>query len=151
MELINVQTIYRGWLRLYPMLDEDVSINYISDFITLNPGETAEFRLDAGDRYYYYLTTVAASYQPNIYYEVIIDDNFLEFRSTEPPSSIGDYRQVFTKPRVCKSIIIRMTNFGLFPRTLQAQVSGWKRHEDYVYQLEKEFVKFEKATEAIKK
>lgn len=147
MELINIQTIYRGWLRLYPLLDDDVSINYISDFITLNPGDTAEFRLDAGDRYYNYIVTAAASYQPNIYYEVIVDENILEFRSTEPPSSIGDYRQVFTKPRVCKSITMRVTNFGVIPRTLQVQFSGWKRHEDYVYQLESEFAKLEKATE----
>jgi hypothetical protein len=145
-ELIDEKTIHRGWLRVQPLLDDDVSINYVSDFFVIAPGESAEFRIEAGDRYYLYLTTIAATYEPNIYYEVIVDENLLEYRSTEPPSAIGDYRQVFVKPKVCKSVVVRLTNFGVLTRTMQVQIAGWKRHEDYVYILEKEFAEAREKT-----
>jgi len=133
---MNFQEIVnRGLVELYPMFKEDVSINYISSFITLDPGEIAHVILEAGERYYLYVKTVACTYQPDILYTIIADKNTMLYESVEPPSSIGDYNQIFVKPYLCKEMQVSLLNFGVMTRTLQVQIVGWQRPEHLVEEI----------------
>jgi hypothetical protein len=130
------EAYYKGQFKLAPLLDDDVDINNVTDLVTIPPGGQADFSISSGETYYFYAQVVAATFAANLQYEIIIDMNETFFVSNETPSSIGDYRNIFIKPRRTKNVVLRVTNFGLFPAQIQAQFVGWLRPEQKVHLIE---------------